>query len=239
MKLLIDSGNTNIKLVLVDGLCWLPVVTISVNRIAELSFSDYPEVNQVWVSNVSGSDVARQINEACAMRQWTPQFITPQVEQCGVHNGYEHAVQLGSDRWAALIAAWHHVGAACLVVGSGTATTVDALSGNGDFMGGLILPGIELMQRSLISGSAQLKAGCGRYTLFPLTTADAMLSGAVQASCGAIQRQYELLDVKGAPVLLSGGASTLLSPHLSLPVEMMDNLVLQGLLLIAQEANKA
>ncbi|MFA6972336.1 MAG: type III pantothenate kinase [Gallionella sp.] len=238
MRLLIDSGNSNIKLALVDGERWWPVVNVPNSQSHDLCFADYPEVRQVWVSNVAGPDVARRIKSACAARHWVPQFITAQIEKCGVRNGYDQAAQLGSDRWASLLAAWHHVGAECLVVGSGTATTIDALSGNGEFMGGLILPGIELMQCSLISATAQLQSGGGCYASFPRNTADALLSGALQASCGAIQRQYALLDSVDAPVLLSGGAACLLSPYLSLPVQMMDNLVLQGLLLISQEADK-
>ncbi len=239
IRLLIDSGNTNIKLALVDGERWLPVLNIPSNHADDLSFTYYPDVQQVWVSNVAGAEVARQIKAACAARHWVPQFITAQVELCGVRNGYALPAQLGSDRWASLIAAWHLAGVACLVVGSGTATTIDALSSSGEFMGGLILPGIALMQRSLTSATALLHEGGGHYANFPHNTVDALFSGAVQASCGAIQRQYSLLAVADAPVLLSGGAACLLSPHLSLPVQMMDNLVLQGLLLIAQESDKA
>ena len=76
-------------------------------------------------------------------------FIGAREKQCGVRNGYAKPAQLGSDRWAALIAAWHLVQRKCLVVDSGTATTIDTLSGQGEFVGGLILPGVELMQRSL------------------------------------------------------------------------------------------
>jgi type III pantothenate kinase len=145
---------------------------------------------------------------------------------------------LGSDRWAALIAAWHLLGQACLVVNCGTATTVDALTNQGEFMGGLILPSVAMMQRSLVEGTAQLKTGLGEYAAFPLNTADAILSGAIQASCGAIQRQHDLLKNDAAPILLSGGASAMLLPHLNnLPIRESANLVLQGLGLIAYEAN--
>lgn len=235
MRLLIDAGNTNIKLMRADGALRLPCDSLSVRRAAELDFNAYDGVQQVWVSNVAGAGVAQQITAACAKLHLTPQFITAQAGQCGVKNGYENPVQLGCDRWAALIAAWHHVGRACLVVGSGTATTVDALSDEGEFIGGLILPGIALMQRSLAAATAGLQDGSGSYAAFPRNTADAMFSGALQASCGAIMRQHALLGVADAPVLLSGGAACLLSAHLDLEIRMMDNLVLQGLLLIAQD----
>ncbi len=233
MRLLIDAGNTNIKLAWVAGDTWLSAVTYPINQAIELS--DAFDVHEVYVSNVAGVEVESRIREACAARHLVPKFIVSQAEQCGVKNGYAFPGQLGSDRWAALIAAWQHAGTACLVVVSGTATTIDAISGCGEFMGGLIMPGIELMQRSLFEGTARLQVSGGSYSPFPRNTADALLSGAIQAACGAIQRQYALLDVVNAPVLLSGGAACLLSPHLSLPVMQVDNLVLKGLLLIAQD----
>lgn len=237
-RLLIDAGNTRIKYALVEGEQWLAVSTLPSNRVRDLSFADYSDVDQVYISNVAGAEVALQISAACAARHWQPVFITAQVAQCGVRNGYAQPAQLGSDRWAALIAAWHRVGHACLVVNSGTATTIDALSGRGEFLGGLILPGIALMQHSLAVATAQLQEAGGEYENFPRNTADALFSGAIQGSCGAIERQHALLGDVAAPVLLGGGAAGLLQPYLHLPVQMMDNPVLQGLLLIAQETNK-
>jgi len=240
-RLLIDAGNSRIKWALAQGDDRLAVEQLPVNQAGELNFADhvYDGVQQVWVSNVAGAEVERRIREACAVRQWTTRFILSQMLQCGVRNGYLQAEQLGSDRWAALIAAWHQVGAACLVVNSGTATTIDALSDAGEFIGGLILPGIELMRRSLADSTARLQLAEGCYASFPRNTADALVSGAIQSSCGAIQRQYALLATGNAPVLLSGGAAQALQPHLPLPARMTDNLVLQGLWLIAQETGEA
>ncbi len=237
MRLLIDAGNTRIKLALVDGEDWKPVANLPVRPAGDLirHSAGLPEVQQVWVSNVAGDEVAQHIHEACAARYWSPRFIAARTAQCGVRNGYEQPEQLGSDRWAALIAAWHQTGGACLVVNCGTATTIDALSARGEFLGGLILPGVDLMQHSLISAASQLQTAGGGYVDYPRNTADALFSGAIQASCGAVQRQYALLDDDTAPVLLSGGAAAQLQAHLNLPLRMVDNLVLQGLLLIAQE----
>lgn len=245
MKLLIDAGNTRIKWALVNGSDWLcngalPVVQAEnlaqhlTDHIGRLK-TDLQELQHSWVSNVAGDGVAKYIRSACADLQCQCHFITAQATQCGVQNGYTQPSQLGSDRWAALIAAWHLTGRSCLVVNSGTATTIDALSASGEFIGGLIMPGIELMQHSLHTATSQLKPAQGKYALLPLNTADALSSGAIQATCGAIERQHVLLDDADAPVLLSGGASTQLKSHLTLPTQIMDNLVLQGLLLIAQK----
>jgi type III pantothenate kinase len=235
MQLLIDAGNTRIKWALVDGDEWLRNGALPVEQAGELpqQFAGMRDIRQIWASNVAGEEVAQHIRKIKADRV---NFIAAREMQCGVHNGYSNAGQLGSDRWAALIAAWHLVRAKCMVVNCGTAITVDSLSGQGRFLGGLIVPGVELMQRSLVGATRKLKPEQGRYAEFPLNTADAMFSGAIQACCGAIERQYALLDDDSAPVLLSGGAAGILEKSLNVPLRVVDNLVLQGLLLIAQES---
>lgn len=236
MRLLIDAGNTRIKWALTSGDDWLRGAVLPVEQAGELppQFAEIRDIRQVWISNVAGEAVMQHLRN---IRDSQCHFITAREAQCGVRNSYANPSQLGSDRWAALIAAWHLVHGPCLVVNSGTATTVDALSATGEFIGGLILPGVELMQRSLKDTTAQLKSGKGSFHAYPRNTADALFSGAIQASCGAIERQYALLDGGDMPVVLSGGASAILQNHLNLPLQVVDNLVLQGLLLIAREAN--
>ena len=234
-NLLIDAGNTNIKL-MTDELD-SPIVSMPTRRVFELDLEQYDGIEQVWASNVAGREVAKEIVRACAHRGMPLRFIEAKGEQCGVVNGYEVPGQLGSDRWAALLAAWHHARAACLVVNCGTATTIDALSDGGVFIGGLILPGVELMQRCLARAGILAEFSKSIYTDFPKNTADALYSGAIEATCGAIHRQHARHDMK-SDILLCGGAAHLLLPHLALRAEMMDNLVLQGLKLIARDADR-
>lgn len=239
MRLLIDAGNTRIKWALTRGDEWLASGALPTAqaaalpaRLAEVThIRDVRHISDAWVSNVAGDAVAQALRDSVAADEW--HFISARERQCGVRNGYENSTQLGSDRWAALVAAWHMVGGRCLVVNCGTATTVDALSGEGEFLGGLILPGMELMQRSLCGATAQLGSGQGKYAEFPRNTADAMYSAAVQATCGAVERQHGLLG--DATVVLSGGAADALRERLKLPLRLEDNLVLQGLRLIARE----
>lgn len=234
-SLLIDAGNTRIKWALIENDHWLLKGALPVEKSDALNTQWTENIHKVWASNVAGETVAQSIRH---IESHTPAvFITARPLQCGVRNGYEHPAQLGSDRWAALIASWNLLHQECLVVNCGTAMTVDALNRHGEFMGGLILPGIALMQFSLIQRTAQLNTEHGKYELFPTNTADAIRSGAIQASCGAIHRQYGLLENQHAPIILSGGASSILHPHLNhLPVQTEDDLVLQGLKLIAREA---
>jgi type III pantothenate kinase len=240
--LLMDAGNSRCKWVWTENGSWQHRgVLENADDKAWLAlkgiFSTMPAPGKIMVSNVAGEAIARRLREVSAIWDCVPEFIVSQAEQCGVRNGYANAPQLGSDRWAALIAAWHRLQQACLVVNCGTATTVDALSSTGAFVGGLILPGVELMQRSLAGSTAQLDVEMGEFCQFPRNTADAIRSGALQATAGAIRQQHQLLtgnNGKPCAVLLSGGAAEQVAGLLGDMAVIAEDLVLLGLQLIGR-----
>ena len=162
----------------------------------------------------------------------------------GVVNGYQQAERLGPDRWAALIGAYAtYPQQACLVVTAGTATTVDVLSADGVFHGGLILPGWRLMLESLQRGTARLPLSDGQFAAFPQGTLDAIATGCIDAQCGAIERMYQRLCQAGQaeqrPVcVLNGGNADVLGQHLTMAWELADNLVLKGLAALLVPDNK-
>ena len=236
--LLIDAGNSRVKWTTVENGMWLHQNALGNTHASALSvaFSGLPPPDRILVSNVAGENMAQLLSAACTAWHCPIEFIVAQATQCGVRNSYAPPVQLGSDRWAALIAAWHQERASCLVVNCGTATTVDALSAEGEFLGGLILPGMDMMRSSLAAGAAQLAQTEGVWREFPRNTADATFSGSIQATIGAIHLQFEALAARGSVrCLLSGGAADNVQSHLKLPVMRVDNLVLRGLQTIGQE----
>lgn len=247
MKVLaIDAGNSRIKWGFADDNGWLRrawLATADAANIAE-SLKELPAPATIVVSNVAGEGVRDAIAQALARYSIAPLWVCGRAEQCGVRSGYADPAQLGSDRWAGLIAAWKLYGRACVVVNAGTTMTVDALSGEGVFLGGVIVPGLDLLRASLNSGTAQLKLQDGFFYYFPDNTADAIMSGAINALCGAIDRMRGYMEEtgQGVPlVVLSGGAAGLLRPRLNgtdaagVMVELVDNLVLEGLLEIAKQ----
>jgi type III pantothenate kinase len=236
--LLIDVGNSRIKWAMIEGGVWLQQNVLENKHASALSvaFAELPSPDKIFISNVAGENMAQLLIAACAAWHCPVEFIAANAMQCGVRNLYEFPAQLGSDRWAALIAAWQQERAACLVVNCGTATTVDALSAEGEFLGGLILPGVAMMHSSLTTGAAQLTLEAGVWREFPRNTADAIFSGTIQATVGAIRMQFETLAAHGSVrCLLSGGAADNVQMHLKLPVIRVDNLVLRGLQIIGQE----
>lgn len=235
--LLLDAGNSRLKWAWAEDAAWRDRGLLDIGQIESLgqALAHLPAPPRILAANVAGPVVAKQIEAACARWETKVEFVRAAPAQCGVRNAYRRAEQLGSDRWAALIAAWERQHAACLVVNCGTATTVDALSAAGEFRGGLILPGLAMMRRSLAAGTAQLDAAPGIWEDFPRSTENAVYSGAIQATVGAIVQQHALLREPGAVCLLDGGAAGEVAPHLGVPVARVEDLVLRGLQLISRE----
>lgn len=235
MKLLLDAGNTRIKWALISGTEWLQSGAMATDQTPEIvrSVEALSQVRQVWASNVAGESVAAQIRNIGVP---DTRFITAQASGYGVKNSYDDPGRLGSDRWLAMIAARSYEGGKCLVVNSGTATTIDALTEQGVFIGGLILPGIVQMQKTLRDVTSGLNAGSGKKVDFPRNTADALYSGAVQATCGAITLQKTLMGIEDTRVILSGGAADQLLLHLGKETLHVENLVLRGIEIVAREA---
>jgi len=239
--LAIDAGNTRVKWGLHDGETWTSrgaVATIDAERIDE-GWPRLPQGTSAIASNVAGEAVAERLRRACDRRAVALSFIKSVAKQLGVASGYRDPAQLGTDRWAGLIAAHKLSAANQVVVNAGTALTIDALSATGRFLGGLIVPGPALMRRSLDQGTAALRETEGEFRAFPTSTAEAIGTGAIQAGVGAIERMAEVMADEGVSpvrVVLSGGAASLIAPHLPLPVTLNENLVLDGLLHIARAA---
>lgn len=239
MILAVDVGNSRIKWGLHDGVAWLRQGVADHAEFAQLAgiWAAQP-VRQIVYSHVAGILLEGRLTDALRLLGVSPQRVVAQSFQCGVRNGYAPPEQLGSDRWAALIAARRRCGGACVVVNAGTAMTVDALSGEGVFLGGLIVPGYATMRRALASDAAALTLAEGQFQIFPANTADALHSGALAALSGAVAHlMSELSSLSGETpaCLVSGGDAALLLPQLPTSATKVDNLVLEGLIEIARE----
>jgi type III pantothenate kinase len=237
--LAIDAGNTRTKWGVHDGRAWTATGAIETARAGELpqSLRGIKAAGLAIASNVAGAAVQAAIEAAC--KGLVVRFVRSEASQLGVTNGYRDSSQLGTDRWVALIAAHHARPGHKLVINAGTALTIDALTGDGRFLGGLIVPGPALMRRSLDRATAALRESEGAVRDFPASTPEAIATGAVLACAGAADRLAKSMDAHGTPpglIILSGGAARELAPALGLPHELHENLVLDGLQLIARSA---
>jgi type III pantothenate kinase len=250
--LAIDVGNTRLKWALFPhtnpGAVHISESAVFLERIDDLADASRWHVlappKAVIGSNVAGDAVRRRVEEQLELWDVVPRWIVPSPVEAGVTNGYDHPTRLGADRWAALVGARSHVlhraalsgepPTPALVVMVGTAVTVDSLDASGRFLGGLIMPGFGLMLRALEQGTAGLKVPTGEVVDFPTNTSDALMSGGAHALAGAIERIYARLATRtgAAPLLLmTGGAAVKMAPIVTtLPVEVIDGLIFDGLL---------
>ena len=240
MILAVDAGNSRVKWALHDGRSFVREGWAMHADLAALDaqWSSLPTPSVIVIANVAGDGIGERLRRFSERWKTAPRWVSSSRSQAGVSNRYDEPSQLGIDRWAALIGARRLSSDPCVVVNAGTAMTVDALTEKGEFIGGIIVPGFDLMHESLAAHTARLSAERGNFTSFPRTTRDAITSGAIQALCGAVERMRDAMLAAGnrEPVLIfSGGAGELVARHMGRPVRIVDKLVLEGLVQIALE----
>lgn len=233
MNIAIDAGNSRIKWGVHDGSSWVKQGSVPTEEALTLTgvAAHWPADARVVACSVAGVTVESAIEKVLGECGLPLFWARSEASAHGVRNGYDQPERLGADRWAALIGARSKVRGACLVVCAGTATTVDWLDGAGNFRGGLILPGVNLMLAALAKNTAQLPHAEGEYRAEPHNTMDAIVSGCLNAQAGAIERMFARVSAEeSAHCLLTGGAAYRILPCLGIPCRMETTLVLDGLL---------
>lgn len=247
MLLLIDAGNTRVKWGVPHGELFVSTPTGHWAHVGSAARGDLAELSAAWmglpitrvlVSNVAGAAL-RQDLLVILQRSFGVQidvtWFASQPRLAGLRNGYKNPAQLGCDRFASAIGAHALFPNRALIVATcGTATTVDAVTAGGEFIGGMILPGLGVMATSLALNTAQLpqiQTISEVSTPFADNTADAIIAGCIAAQAGAIERAVVKHREQHEDVLcvLAGGAGPLLAAYLAMPCEKVDNLVLIGL----------
>ncbi len=249
MNLLLDIGNSRIK--------WC---SLQHGRLAQMHaavydpgnleawclahLSDWRRPDAVLAANVAGPEVATELSDWCRKHwQLTPWFASTGTEAGGVRNGYRDSSQLGVDRWLALIAARQMTDKPVCVFSCGTAITLDAMNGMGEHLGGVIMPGPELMRMALnlaTRGARTAGSLAGELALGRDTEAG-VANGIAYASAGLVER---LVADLGRPLggdiecLMTGGGAGGLAPLCRVPLRVIDDLVLRGLAYYADSAEE-
>lgn len=231
MYLLIDAGNTRIKVAFHDGRHWLEQRACTLDAF-ELQPPPGFTPSRIVIANVAGVEVAARLQRAIEPHGAPVEWLQASARRCGLRNDYQSPVTLGADRWAAAIGAWNALHDACLVVCAGTATTLDLLRADGSFAGGCILPGLDMMLDALARNTAGLPRSRGDWQMPPRNTDDAIATGCLLAQIGAIRAMADQLPAH-APILLAGGNAERLQRHLGERARLHPGLVLDGLLCIA------
>ncbi|MDB5761139.1 MAG: type pantothenate kinase [Herminiimonas sp.] len=262
MLLLVDAGNTRIKWALTekDPGAHAPgranalgrwIASGAVARADSGLLADAwhgLKIARILLSNVAGEPMHKELEQillrVLGLQLVPVEWFKSVAALGGVRNGYRDPAQLGCDRFASAIGA-HALfpGRSLIVVTCGTATTIDAVTADGLFMGGMILPGPELMAASLAGNTAQLPQVAQHAeaaAIFADNTDDAIASGCIAAQAGAIERAVaaRIRQHGAVQCIISGGAATMVAPHLSIPCDKVDNLVLIGLQTVVMQQNQ-
>ena len=237
--LLIDVGNSRIKWAINHA------GILSAHGAAVHLGSLPAEVSQAWqqagpparviAANVAGGDYA-QLLEDWVQRQWSlaVEYVAVDPEFSDLKLAYADPTKLGVDRWLALIAARGLSSTDVAVIDIGTAMTMDLLSAQGQHLGGIIIPGLSLMQQSL-----QQKTHASMPSLdntvsgvLGADTATGIACGSLYAVAGAIEHLLAKVEAQTAgqlSVIIGGGDAEIIQAELSMESRHVPDLVLQGI----------
>jgi len=248
MLLCLDVGNTQIHGGVFDGdvlRCQFRKSTAPLGTTDELGifFTTVLRENGVDPRAVTGLAVCSVVPAALySVRGAAEKYFRcePFVLQAGVKTGlkvrYRNPQEVGADRIAGAVAAVHrHPGRGLIIVDCGTATTFDVVTATGDYLGGVILPGVGVSAETLASHTAKLprvEIMRPEHTL-GRTTAESIQSGLFHGHVGAIRYLVDQLRREAfpdaAPYLIGTGGFARMFDHEKLFDEIMPELVLWGL----------
>lgn len=257
MIALVDIGNSRFKY----ALCSIPAFQIDTlstkdlneDYLGEIKSFENASLNDEWLDKhfsliskiVIASVTSDNVNNS--VKQWARsrgiELIWVETERAfaRVTNGYEDYQQLGVDRWLALIGAkFLKPKEHCLIIDSGTATTIDLLDKSGHHLGGWILPGIDLMSSSVLTSTARV---CGSPVAenplgFGRNTGENLYLASWGATIGAVERAMTLSaqELNEPPTLLfTGGNGKALADQVTklqtkISVEVVEKLIFVGLM---------
>jgi len=250
MMLLVDIGNTRAK--------WATLAGGRLSRCGAVLHRGVPSADwvdgidaagqrfeRILVSNVAGPVAAGALKEWAARRHGQrPEFVRATAQAGGIVNAYERPESLGADRWLGMIGAWRRVHGPLVCVAVGTAMTLDAVDATGRHLGGLIVPGRDMMIDALLRRTSDIARAAAAAPaeedgMLGHNTAAAIELGAVHALAALVARTVAEIGRRvGAPprVFLGGGDARRIEPLLGMPVELSPELVLEGLAVLAEDA---
>jgi type III pantothenate kinase len=237
--LLIDVSNSFVKLA--------PATTTKIGKPIRLPTSKLTiaAVKEILRRHQAGSIIVSSVvpkkNRAIKAGAGSARvlFLSPKLD-LGVGIDYPEPQSIGADRLANAVAVAHLYGTPAIVVDFGTAVTFDVVSAKGDYVGGVIAPGLEAMTSYLYQRTALLP----KLTLqeprraIGKTTRNAMMSGAVFGYRGLVREIIERLCAENFPrskprVVATGGYAQLIARKLPQIQAVHPNLTLEGLRIVA------
>tara|TARA_B100000700_G_scaffold56008_1_gene60360 strand:- start:279 stop:983 length:705 start_codon:yes stop_codon:yes gene_type:complete len=225
MKLLVDAGNSAVKLMLATEQSELSAVGLQ-----EVPWS---HVEEVLVSAVAESSALTQVLALAAAQGKQVHYARVSGHWQQLQCAYENPNTLGIDRWLAVIAGYsENPQGETVIVDAGTALTVDVVNSEHQHLGGYILPGLDLTEHSIVSRAQKVFSvdGLRRHISPGRSTPSAVKNGALLSALGAVE--YVLSHYchgDQAQLYITGGDGLALHNHLKASV-YRPHFVFEGLL---------
>lgn len=245
MDLLIDVGNSRIKW------AFSQAGKLSAHGCAEHCCVVPSEASQTWltgepparvvVANVAGDVYGRLLND-WAQKQWqlNVEYVEVEPGYSDIALAYPDPCKFGVDRWLAIIAARNLSSTDVAVIDVGTAVTVDILTAQGQHLGGVIMPGLNMMQQSLQQKTSAIQPLLkpqknANSALLGNDTATGIVNGSLYAVAGAIEHLLFRIEAQTEgelSVIISGGDAEAVQSELRIESQHVPDLVLQGMQLL-------
>ena len=255
MLLVIDIGNTNTSLGVYDGerlvTHWRLTTArsrtvdewgVHARNLFALAGLDFKSIDAIAVASVVPPLNFTLKQTAERYFDLSPLFIDHTVDT-GVPILYEPPSDVGADRIVDAVAAIQKYGAPCIVVDFGTATTFDAINSKGEYLGGVITPGISISSDALFQRTAKLpRVEIKRpENVIGSTTVEAMQSGLYHGYAGLVDGILSRMidELGGTPkVIATGGLAPLIAKGSKLIQDVDENLTLDGLRLVYERTRE-
>ena len=251
--LCVDIGNTNIVLAIMQGESMLANVRIPSKPM--LSDDEYHNAIQNLISasiletvDIDGSIISsvvprlsNPLQKACKGFFSKNNFVVDYTLPLELNIKYEDPSEVGADRICNAVGAFKRFKAPLIVVDMGTATTFDLVSINYEYLGGVIMPGLETAGRDLFERAAKLPKVNFDFPkkIIGKNTAESMQSGLMWGTIdqidGLIERVKKEWKQNEVSVIATGGLSEIITPHSRYIQEANKSLTLLGMVDIFEE----
>lgn len=245
-RLYIDIGNTAIHWAVMQAHQSLsPMQTyvyqgMQPETLAPTLWVGHPAVEAVLISSVASSALNVAIQDWFIQQHGiAPQFVTSPAEGLGLRNAYREPANLGTDRWLAMVAAYHQTNSACCVLDCGTAVTFDVIAGGGQHLGGWIAPGHRLHMKALSQDTAGINLEQHEPEMVNIlgqSTQECMEIAWHQGIISLVRQTIEASGLDDIKCFLTGGDAMRIKPLLGEEWYYANDIVLQGLVIMDSQA---